>query len=432
MYYSGLSLRCLLQRFGRKTALLVLSVGLMASGLGCTYAPTFAVYCVFRFIEGSTCVPLAGAIFSYANEVAGRNLRSTVGTIIMFTTSISHTILPAMAYVLRDWRDLNLASALLPLAFIITWPFIPETPKWLLMKGKEEEARKVLNRYAKSRGKTLNEDDWQIVLDTEKKKMESISTRSHLTDLFRRPFTRIVSLVVLFDWFAVNCVFYGLVLNAGSLSGDPYVNGVLNGATEIIAVIVYGAVNKKYGAKVCIILGMLCSGSLCLVAMIAGEIDSTSETALQVVRWVSITGKLFATVSFYSTYQYTNDVFPVITRGKAMALASSFARVGSIIIPFILEVQSDSICVTQAILGFLGLSAGLATLIMPQTSSKVATTTLQEAEKGYRVNMKWMAKFIKYKRTTNENADERKVQIEYLDVETNNNNTIFTNHVTKL
>ncbi|XP_077976419.1 solute carrier family 22 member 16-like [Styela clava] len=128
--------------------------------------------------------------------------------------------------------------------------------------------------------------------------------------------------------------------------------------------------------------------------MITGKIDDTNEIALQIVRWASIAGKLFATVAFFASYQYTNDVFPTITRGKAMALASTCARLGSIIIPFVIQTTFDTLWITQALFGILGLSAGLTMLVMPKTSSHSFTTTIQEAEEYYHKEMTWIAKFV--------------------------------------
>ncbi|XP_077968025.1 organic cation transporter protein-like [Styela clava] len=389
--------------FGRKLALLILSVGLMGSGIGCTLASTLTVYCVFRFLEGATSVTLYGAAFSYASEIAGQKLRPTVATFTPLVSSITHTLFPVAAYFLRDWRDLNLTCGLLSLMFIITWPFIPETPSWLLMKGRELEARKVLNRYAKSKGTIIKDEDWRTILETEKKTMKFVNNRAHLTDLFRRPFIRIVSLVVMYNWFAVNCVYYGLVLNVGSLIGNPYLNAALNGSTEIISVVVFAIINKRYGANQCLIVGMFGAGSLCVVTMITGKIDSTSETALGIMRWASIAGKLFTTIAFNATYQYTNDVFPTITRGKAMAITSTCARLGAIIIPFVIHAKFDTIWVTQALFGVLGVSAGLTMLAMPKTSPHSFTTTIQEAEEYYRKEMTWIAKFIGKQTKINEN-----------------------------
>ena len=44
-------------------------------------------------------------------------------------------------------------------------------------------------------------------------------------DLFRRPRMRIMCFNVMFSWFTVSMVFYGLALNGGNLAGIFYIYG---------------------------------------------------------------------------------------------------------------------------------------------------------------------------------------------------------------
>ena len=59
--------------------------------------------------------------------------------------SVSLLVLVGLSHLLRDWRDLQLAftlASLLPLSFLA----LQESPRWLLAKGKHQEAAAVL-RY---------------------------------------------------------------------------------------------------------------------------------------------------------------------------------------------------------------------------------------------------------------------------------------------
>ena len=50
---------------------------------------------------------------------------------------------------------------------------------------------------------------------------EDSSRNVRLWDLFRQPLMRILCLNVMFSWFTVSMVFYGLALNGGNLAGTP-------------------------------------------------------------------------------------------------------------------------------------------------------------------------------------------------------------------
>ena len=46
------------------------------------------------------------------------------------------------------------------------------------------------------------------------------SEKVRIWDLFRRPLMRLLCFNVMFSWFTVSMVFYGLALNGGNLAGD--------------------------------------------------------------------------------------------------------------------------------------------------------------------------------------------------------------------
>ena len=62
--------------------------------------------------------------------------------------SVSLLVLVGLSYLLRDWRDLQLAftlASLLPLSFMA----LQESPRWLLAKGKHQQAAAVLRYLTK-------------------------------------------------------------------------------------------------------------------------------------------------------------------------------------------------------------------------------------------------------------------------------------------
>ena len=54
-----------------------------------------------------------------------------------------------LAFWLRSWWKLQIAFALLALPLIMFYFLVPESPRWLLEKGKTDEAREVLLNIAK-------------------------------------------------------------------------------------------------------------------------------------------------------------------------------------------------------------------------------------------------------------------------------------------
>jgi uncharacterized membrane protein len=61
------------------------------------------------------------------------------------------------------WQWLALISGFVPLVFLIAMIFVPESPRYLLMKGKNEEASKSLCWLRKKTSSQEVEDDLKIV-----------------------------------------------------------------------------------------------------------------------------------------------------------------------------------------------------------------------------------------------------------------------------
>ena len=75
--------------------------------------------------------------------------------------AVGYMCLSGFAYQWRNWRDLQLAIALMPVPFLIMWFFIPESPRWLLAHDKVAKGKEVSETMARRNGNSISEDVWQ-------------------------------------------------------------------------------------------------------------------------------------------------------------------------------------------------------------------------------------------------------------------------------
>merc|ERR1719342_1196053 len=92
------------------------------------------------------------------------------------------------------------------------------------------------------------------------------------------------------------------------------------------------------------------------------------------------------------------------------------ARVGSMIAPFILQINNTLPWFTQTVFGSLSILSGLATLSFPETNELEWIHTLDQAEEYYRENLP-LLKFIKKKKLL-QNQFEHSTQHSRLDENT--------------
>ncbi|MBU8787467.1 MULTISPECIES: sugar porter family MFS transporter [Bacillus] len=148
MFGSGFSGK-LTDRFGRRKAIMSAAVLFCIGGLGTALAPTMEYMVAFRIVLGlavgcsTTIVPL------YLSELAPKESRGALSSLNQLMITIGILISYLINYAFSDagaWRWM-LGLGLVPsIALLIGIFFMPESPRWLLAKGKEEKARAVLNK----------------------------------------------------------------------------------------------------------------------------------------------------------------------------------------------------------------------------------------------------------------------------------------------
>ena len=115
-------------------------------------------------------------------EVVGGPWTSVVGLGLEYFWAMAWLTLGLLAYYLRDWRHLLLATSLPGLAILVSLYFMPESPRWLLAVGRQEEAERVVRTAAKVNRIRLPEG-W--ALEEEKKSPSQLDEKVSCLELFR-------------------------------------------------------------------------------------------------------------------------------------------------------------------------------------------------------------------------------------------------------
>ncbi|KAI8579226.1 hypothetical protein K450DRAFT_243384 [Umbelopsis ramanniana AG] len=142
-------------RVGRKPITLLSSVVFVVGAIVIAAAPNFGVLIFGRLVVGFG-VGLASMIVPvYLSEVAPRTLRGRLTTInvlmITFGQLVSYLINIAFAKTNEGWRYMFGIAAVPALIQLCILPFLPESPRQLVVKGRTEQATAALTKiYGKS------------------------------------------------------------------------------------------------------------------------------------------------------------------------------------------------------------------------------------------------------------------------------------------
>ncbi|CAK9313263.1 unnamed protein product [Citrullus colocynthis] len=137
---------------GRRPMLILSSLLYILSGSIMLWSPNVLVLCIARLLDGFGIGLAVTLVPVYISETAPSEIRGLLNTLPQFTGSGGMFISYCMVFYMSlsvspSWR-LMLGVLSIPsiLYFILTVFFLPESPRWLVSKGKMLEAKKVLQR----------------------------------------------------------------------------------------------------------------------------------------------------------------------------------------------------------------------------------------------------------------------------------------------
>ncbi|XP_046487153.2 organic cation transporter protein-like [Neodiprion pinetum] len=367
-----LTLGALSDKYGRKRTLIWGSVLQLISGLLVAASPNVTMFVIFRMIVATTSTGLYVVAYVAAIEMVYRNKKIPTATSTFFFMG-GCLLTVSFAYYIRNWRILQLAYTAPTLLFLaLSWS-IPESARWLLSRGRVEEAMNILHKASMENGVKLPRDtlDELLIIGSENKPN---SKKSSLLDLLRYPNIRKRSLILVIIWFVNNCTYYGLSWNTANLGGSVYINSAISAIVELPAIAFLVFTIDKCRRKV-ILGGFMMLSSISLFLAVFVPVDMT-----WLVTGLAMMGKLSITVSYSTLYIFTSEQYPTTVRNIGVGTCSAIARLGGVAAPMIVDLSEISTVLPLITFGCSIVLAVLLLLLLSETSMKKLPETIEEVE----------------------------------------------------
>ncbi|XP_019747488.1 solute carrier family 22 member 6 isoform X1 [Hippocampus comes] len=393
--YGGLS-----DRWGRRSVLIWSYLQLGVLGSCCALSQSYWVYCVFRFLSGMAVSGIILNTVSLKVEWIPTKTRTLVGTLTSFYFTFGQLVLAGLAYWLRDWRKLHLvACAPHILSFAYSW-WLAESPRWLILKGRSQDALKTLHRVARINGKPEAVDKLtpEVLRSHMSKELESDRKTLTAYDLLRTPGMRRISVGLIAVWFSTSFAYYGLVLDLQKFGVSIYVMQLIFGAVDFpskfVALGMLGFLGRRVTQALCLLMS-----ALFIFANIFVPAD------MQAIRTtLACLGKAFTSASFTTVYLYTGELYPTVVRQTGMGLVSTMARVGSMAAPAVLILDEVVPALPSVVYGGAAVLASGFACLLPETLNVPLPDTIRDVEE------KWSGRSLagqKRKKTDLSSEDEQ-------------------------
>ena len=244
---------------GRRRMILMLAIIFFVGTMGCVLSPNYEVLAFFRFVLGTAVGGASVTVPVYLAEISPYETRGSLVTrnefMIVFGQFLAFAINAIIYSIWGDnegvWRFMLLV-AVLP-AFVLFFGMLrmPESPRWLVHKGRDREALEVL-RQVRSPERAQAELDEVHALAEEEKQAQTGGFADLAVPWIRRLLIIGIGLAVVQQLTGINSVmYYGsqLLQEAGFSANAAIILNILNGVASVsgitVAILVMNRINRR-------------------------------------------------------------------------------------------------------------------------------------------------------------------------------------------
>lgn len=370
-------------RVGRKRFMLISAVLFFVSAAGCALPRTIGEFVIFRFIGGLGIG--AASILSplYIAEISPARVRGALVSVnqMAIVTGI------LLAYLVNwifagvgpsNWRWMFAAGALPAVVFFLLLTRVPESPRWLVKKHREEEALGVLGRVDSAQTAAA---EIRVIKET------LALEKGSLAELFRPGFRRALVIAIVLAVFqqitGINAVLYyapRIFERAGfermSAIGQSAIVGFVNMLFTLVAIALVDRVGRKP-------LLLTAAGGMGLsLVLIGGAFKLEAASGTLVLGLILLYIAFFAMAMGPIVWVIMSEIFPTRLRGSAMGIATVILWVSDFAVTLTFPVIADALNESTAFWLYAAMCAidfVFILLVLPETKGR----TLEEIEQQW-------------------------------------------------
>ena len=377
--------------FGRRAVAWWCSLLTPLASLAVAGAPSLPAFLALRAVLGLLLPGTFGCLLVLSMESVGLTTRGTYGIVYQLPLELGLVLTALAALAAPSWRVLQLLMSapalLLPL---LLWT-LPESPRWLIGRGRLPEAAAVLEAIAAGNGRPAPDrlrllqqlvacqqaESAALLGDTAEKRPRNccVTVFSDFIQLFATPRLRTISVSCFWCLLADGLVGYGISEDAAHFGGTAYTTLLLAGGVGMLSVVAAVVLSGWLGRRPTVVAANLVTALPCLLLLAAPASSRWARLAL------AMAALLAASVGQKVQNLYSIELFPTALRSTGFGVGATCTRAGAVLAPVVIAAADGAYWgAPSAVFAACALLAAAAACLLPETRGRRLPDTIGDAE----------------------------------------------------
>ncbi|MDY5129350.1 sugar porter family MFS transporter [Actinotignum urinale] len=349
--FGGALAGLLSDHLGRRRMILASAIVFVIGSIACGIVPDGGTLwlIISRIFLGLAVGAASALVPAYMSELSPAHLRGNLSGLNQ-TMIVSGMLLSYIVdYILKDlphewaWRTMLIAAAVPAIILFLGVLRLPESPRFLIRKGDEAGARKVLGYIRSPEEVEAEIAEIKTTAAEESRAAHAVNWGSLFSSRYRYLVMAGVGVAAFQQFQGANAIFYYIPLivekATGQAAGEALMWPIIQGVILVLGSLLFIAIAEKINRKTLIMVG----GSVMALSFILPSIINwvmPGAHPMMIVVFLSIY------VAFYSftwaplTWVIVGEIFPLAIRGRASGIASSCNWIGSFLVGLIFPIMT--------------------------------------------------------------------------------------------
>ena len=355
-------------KLGRKRAMIISVLVCVPTVMFAGYSNSFWTYAILKLINTISLPCIWFSCHILITEIFGKEYRQNAVVIKELMWPIGMIMEIGLFYLTRHWVHFHLGVGGLCLLTIPAFLIAPESPRWLSVNGKWEDAEKVFIRIALWNRRKLSQEQKQKISSILQKLDNKVDLKQERTlgirDMMKKNNLK-KTIIMTLNWIIVCVTTFTLAFNVTKLSGDVFMNSLLLCVLGDVPGKFITWLTLKYFSRrfSLFILQLLCGLSCITVAFLPKKYE------MAVVSFYLL-ASCFGNSAFALVYLITGELYPTNLRTRALGTMSTIARIFGVSSAFMSKLSCVWKPLPMLVLGIPSILIGALAYFLPETKKK--------------------------------------------------------------